>query len=308
MAKPRVYRHDALCPKCGSNWGKKDGHSRGKQQCKCNQRRKHQEDAKHRFTDEQKEQEVKMRAEGMSLSATVRVIGTSMPTVSEWVKKRGIGGRARLTRFLAWRTGGRQDSVRASIVAFDEMWTYLGIRRGERRRDLWIWTAVVEERDGVRWRMYEVGGRDLSAFSRLLDRLPGADRYETDAYPVYEWLPRDRHVIGKGGAVNWNEGLHSKLRSNLNRLARRTKGYTKSVEMLKHLLATVFEECMNQSFKSISTALRIPYFQVAFFSGGFESLATYAPSYKVGGYGKVIQPAATIEMLNHLNGNATPYP
>ena len=101
-------------------------------------------------------------------------------------------------------------------MAFDEMWTYLGIRRGERRQDLWIWTAVVEEMDGIRWRMYEVGGRDESAFSRLLDRLPGADRYETDAYPVYGWLPRDRHVIGKGGAVNWNEGLRSKLRSNLN--------------------------------------------------------------------------------------------
>ena len=160
----------------------------------------------------------------------------------------------RLTRFLAWRTSGRRDSVRASIVAFDEMWTYLGIRRGERRQDLWIWTAVVQERDGLRWRMYEVGGRDESAFSRLLDRLPGADRYETDAYGVYQWLPRDRHVIGKGGAVNWNEGLHSKLRSKLNRLVRRTKGYTKSVEMLNHLLAIVFEDCLNQSLKPINTA------------------------------------------------------
>ena len=160
----------------------------------------------------------------------------------------------RLTRFMSWRTSGRQDSVRASIVAFDEMWTYLGVRRGMGRKDLWIWTAVAEERDGVRWRMYEVGDRDLSAFSRLLDRLPSADRYETDAYGVYEWLPRDRHVVGKGGAVNWNEGLHSKLRSKLNRLVRRTKGYTKSVEMLKHLLAIVLEERLNHSFKFISTA------------------------------------------------------
>ena len=86
--------------------------------------------------------------------------------------------------------------------------------------------------------MYEVGGRDESAFSRLLDRLPGADRHETDAYPVYEWLPRDRHVIGKGGAVNRNDGMHFKLRSKLNGLVRRTKGYTKRVQMLKkHLLA-----------------------------------------------------------------------
>ena len=90
MARPRVYRHDALCPKCGSNWVKKEGRARGKQIYKRNQRgRKHQEGAKHRFTDEQKAQAVKMCAEGMSLSATARVMGASVPTVSEWVKKRG---------------------------------------------------------------------------------------------------------------------------------------------------------------------------------------------------------------------------
>ena len=113
---------------------------------------------------------------------------------------------------------------------------------------------MVKEIDGIRWQMYEVGGRDESAFSRLLEQMPDADRYETDAYGVYQWLPCDRHVIGKGGAVNWNEGLHSKLRSKLNRLVRRTKGYTKSVDMLKHLLAIVFDDCLNQSIKSISAA------------------------------------------------------
>ena len=95
MAKPRVYRHDAICPKCGSNWVKKDGHSRGKQQYKCNEcGRKRQEGAKHRFTDEQKAQAVKMCAEGMSLSATARVMGASVTTVSKWVKKGGVGDRA----------------------------------------------------------------------------------------------------------------------------------------------------------------------------------------------------------------------
>ena len=63
-------------------------------------------------------------------------------------------------------------------------------------------------------------------------------------------------MIGKGGAVNRNEGLHSKLRSKLNRLVRRTKGYTKSVEMLKHLLVIALDECLNQAIKSISDAHR----------------------------------------------------
>ena len=198
--------------KCGSNWVKKDGHSRGLRQCKRNKRcRKHQEGAKHRFTSEQKERSVKMRAEGMILSATARVMGSSVPTVSKRVKKGDYLATERLTRFLAWRTSGRPG--------------------------------------GVRWRIFGARGRDESAFSRLLDRLPRADRYEADAYPVYEWLPGDRHVIGKGGAVNRNEGLHSKLRSKLNRLVRRIKGYTKSVNTLKHLLAIALEERLNQSLK-----------------------------------------------------------
>ena len=40
MAKARVCRHYALCPKRGSNRVKKDRHSRGKQQCKRNRRRR----------------------------------------------------------------------------------------------------------------------------------------------------------------------------------------------------------------------------------------------------------------------------
>ena len=75
---------------------------------------------------------------------------------------------------------------------------------------------------------------------RLPERLPDAECYETDAYGVYGALPVNKPVVGKYGAVNWNEGLHSMLRCKLNRLVRRTKGYTKSIEMLVNLLALVF--------------------------------------------------------------------
>ena len=57
---------------------------------------------------------------------------------------------------------------------------------------------------------------------------------KTDAHTV------NKHVVGKCGAVNWNEGLHSMLRGKLNRLARRTNGCAKSVDMLVNLLALVF--------------------------------------------------------------------
>jgi len=35
MAAARSYHDDLQCPHCCSNWLPKDGHSRGKQTCRC---------------------------------------------------------------------------------------------------------------------------------------------------------------------------------------------------------------------------------------------------------------------------------
>ena len=137
----------------------------------------------------------------------------------------------------ARRASGGSATIAASTIVLDEMWTYLGARRKENRNDLWGWTAAVEERDGSGWMDFEAGGRDECAFMRLLDRLPDAERYETDAYGVYGTLPVNKHVVGKCGAVNWREGLHSMLRGKLSKLVRRTKGYSKTDGMLTLSLA-----------------------------------------------------------------------
>ncbi len=51
--------------------------------------------------------------------------------------------------------------------------------------------------------------------------------------------PRERHLAKKGGAVNWNEGRHSRLRDELKRLQRRAKRYSKSLGILRDSLALV---------------------------------------------------------------------
>ena len=153
------------------------------------------------------------------------------------------GGRAALNQLRErnrQRTEGRAGRRPAVVIAWDEMWTYRGARHGEKREDCWIWTAVIQEADGSRWVDFEVGDRSEGPFLRLYERLPEAGLYRSDAYQVYAgWLPPERHVAGKGGAVNWNEGQHSVWRGKLNRLMRRTKGYTKSVEILVYSLALV---------------------------------------------------------------------
>ena len=102
--------------------------------------------------------------------------------------------------------GINSDTTEVKTISFDEMWTYLGVRRGKKRRSAWIWTAVVEERDGSRWSDFKVGRRDMATFLRLLRRLPKAAKYRSDRYEAYSVPPLILHVKGKGSEVNRNEG------------------------------------------------------------------------------------------------------
>ena len=110
------------------------------------------------------------------------------------------------------------DRAAASVISFDEMWAYVVVRKGKKRRSVWVWTAAVEEADGSLWFDFEVGELDLLTFHRLLRRLPSAERYRSDGYVALGYLPSERHERGKGSEVNRNEGLRAKLRTRLNRL------------------------------------------------------------------------------------------
>ena len=84
-----------------------------------------------------------------------------------------------------------------------------------------------------------MGDRSEETFLKLYEGLPEAKLCRSGHYQVYEWLPRNCHRAGKGGEVNWNEGLHSRWRDKLKRLQRKTKGYSKSVALLRDSIALV---------------------------------------------------------------------
>jgi IS1 family transposase len=82
------------------------------------------------------------------------------------------------------------------VISFDEMWSYAGARRRGKRRECWVWTAVVKEPDGRRWVDFEVGDRSKNTFLRLYGRLPKAERDRTDAYRVSTGcLPADVQAL-----------------------------------------------------------------------------------------------------------------
>ena len=124
-------------------------------------------------------------------------------------------------------------------ISIDEMWTYRRALRGPGRKIVWIWTAVIERFDGSRSFDFVVGDRQKRTFHQLMARLPLAETYHTDAYPVYREFSRRHRVVGKGGKVNRNEGIHSRLRDSLYRLRRGAKGPTKSLWMLEASVALI---------------------------------------------------------------------
>ncbi len=240
MARARVYRHDVRCPDCGSNRMRRDGCSRnGHQTYQCGDcPRRHTPEGAYRrpgnprtcFGDVCR---VRQPERGGAAVSGERPGGERVG------QKKGKYVLNQFREAQRRRTEGAPGRQPAAVIAWDEMWTYRGVRRRGKREDCWIWTEVVAEKNGSRWLDFEVEERSEAPFLRLYERMPEAARYCSDGYPVYGWLPANRHEVGKYGPVNWSEGLHSWLRGKLNRLVRRTKGYTKSVAMLVYSLALV---------------------------------------------------------------------
>ena len=95
----------------------------------------------------------------MAVAAISRVLAVNLGAVYEWVKKvRWALG------ILAWVTMQRQRWGIVPAISFDGMWTCQRARHGKKRREVWIWTAVIELPDGRRCVDFEVGDRSGETF------------------------------------------------------------------------------------------------------------------------------------------------
>ena len=221
----------------------KDGRSRGKRTYRCGdcKYRYNTDGNLHRYPEKTIRQALDCRREGMSVSAIARAMEINCAAVYGWVKKaqeamtamgmereRRNPSAADIPHSVKMIRGIDAERAEASVISFDEVWTYVGAR-----------TAAVEEADGSLRFDFEVGERNLPMFHRLLRRLPSAEKYRSDGCEALGYLPAGRRERGKGSEVNRNEGLRAKLRTRLNRLGRATSGCSKKLETLANSLALV---------------------------------------------------------------------
>ena len=88
------------------------------------------------------------------------------------------------------------------------MWAYVKGRWGEKRREAWVWTAVIEDAGGRRGVDLVVGA---TAREHFCGGTPGCRRRDGTVLMGIRFRGGGRRTgieVGKGGAVNWNAGLH----------------------------------------------------------------------------------------------------
>ena len=221
MARGRVYRHDARSPHCRSTL------------------RRAQEDAQGRLRG---------WPTGLQLGRLWAALRARRGLSPSWAGDEGAGlgdiyGRERLERHWAGvgvrRSGGAGLGEKGGRIALNRL-----RERNARRRESWRpvklrwWCTLMrcgltgEPGAGISGRIAGSGRRwqeKLTAAAGWISRwgtavkvlscgcmkgcpkraLRQAQEYRSGAYQVYlGWLPPERHVAGRGGAVKWNEGLH----------------------------------------------------------------------------------------------------
>ncbi|RUM28636.1 MAG: hypothetical protein DSY32_04095, partial [Aquifex sp.] len=121
------------CPECGSQKVVKNGKQRGKQTYLCKV-------CYRRFTP----------------NASKKHRPIPYMTVWTWINKEGQKADKKVMRELERLK--RQGKVKT--ISIDEMWSYVGTKGNE----VWIWSVVVELRDGTIKKFLFAGDRSLGTF------------------------------------------------------------------------------------------------------------------------------------------------
>ncbi|WP_319506211.1 IS1 family transposase [uncultured Methanolobus sp.] len=207
------------CPRCKSSSHKKNGRIDGRQRYRCH-------DCGYNYSVEikstassmsVKRQALQLYLEGLGFRSIGRFLGVSHVSVQKWIRKFGS------------ELEDLKSENEISVVEIDEMHTYIG-----NKKYCWIWIAV--DRDGKKFIDCSFGSRGTKTGQKLWEKLETkvVGEVMTDYWRAYaEFLPPKIHTRSKAETYTV-EGYNSIFRHFLARLMRKSKCYTKSIEMLKY--------------------------------------------------------------------------
>ncbi len=213
------------CPKCGSQYVVKNGHTHtGKQNFKCRDcGRQFVMTPRHQPISEEKRELIdRLLLEKIPLAGIVRATGVSERWLQYYVNQK-LGAVKRKVQVTSKKKG-------KLIIQCDEMWSFVGCKGNKQ----WIWLAIdilTKEIVGV-----YIGKRDETGAIGLWDSLPAVYRQcavsYTDFWSAYQIVfPKKRHksVFKDSGQTNYIERFNNTMRQRISRLVRKTLSFSKKL-------------------------------------------------------------------------------
>jgi len=205
------------CNRCASLTCVKSGFESDKQRyrCKICGRRFYNVKAK-RSKRNRHLHAVRLYTEGVSIRGIGRLLHVSHVTVLKWLKH--------MAQKLKMPT-----PLYAKHIEIDELYFYVGSKKQKR----WLWLAVC--RNTKRILGFCTGDRGSKTLAKLMHRISPikCERYYTDKHaPFAKVIPEEKHC-SRPNETNTIEGINSAVRHYLTRFKRRSKCYSKSVQMVE---------------------------------------------------------------------------
>lgn len=210
------------CPYCKSTDIRKNGKRKSKQNhiCKhCGRQFIDIYNPPKGYSDEIKQQCLKLYVNGMGFRAIERSTGVHHTTIIYWVKQLGMQ-----------LPDAPESSEIPEVGELDELETFVRSKKNK----FWLWTAVNHFGEGIL--AWVFGDHSAKTFKPLWDTVCcwQCYFYVTDGWKVYpSFIDAGDHIVSKTYMTRV-EGENTRLRHYLARLHRKTLCYSKSVEMVKY--------------------------------------------------------------------------
>ncbi|WP_440581557.1 IS1 family transposase, partial [Tannerella forsythia] len=165
-----------------------------------------------------KKQALHLYLEGLGFRSIGRILGVSNVSVLNWIRDFG--------HKVQELSSQNQD---IEMVELDEMHSYIG----SKKNFCWIWIAV--DRYGKRFINFFIGDRSNETAKEFWETIKHhqMDSIASDYWKPYESIiPKEKHIQSKAETFTV-EGYNSLFRHFLARMRRKTKCYSKKMEMLK---------------------------------------------------------------------------
>ena len=232
-----------VCPECGAQHFKKNGHiHHGKQnhQCKACGQQFVLDAANHMIAEERRTLVERLLCENISLHGICRVVGVSIRWLMNFIV---TCFKALPDHLNVHPLASPRDVIIGRLeVEADEMWSFVKQRANKQ----WIWIAMDKQTRQII--AFHVGDRSHDSAKQLWANLPAGYReqamFYTDQYEVYKGvIPAAQHkaITKKARKANHIERFNNTLRQRVSRLVRDTLAFSK--KLANHIGAIKYFIC-----------------------------------------------------------------